>query len=268
MSEERAALEERKAQALRDLVEVERQLQAGEIDGPTAERLTQRYEAEVVSTVEALSAPAAEKTRRRWSAGRLAATAVLVLGALAAIVALAARATEPRPDNGFVTGNVGSRPPPRDLSQVSNEEMERVIAANPGVTPMRLALVERYLRAGDVEKAQRHAQAALETNPSPTDRQRALKYLGWTTAVRGQPAEGARLLEQSLAMAPADLDAQWFLANVRLTGLGDRHGATTLLESILRAGIPADKRAVVERKLAEARGQPAPPGPPASPPKP
>src|SRR5689334_11212450 len=48
----------------------------------------------------------------------------------------------------------GSAPPDttqdgRNLSQVSNEEMEAVLAANPDVVPMRLALVERYLRAAD-----------------------------------------------------------------------------------------------------------------------
>ena len=261
-----AILEERKAQAVRDLVEVERQLQAGEIDAPPADRLTRRYEAEVVSAMEALARPGPAPATGRRSARRLAAGVGLAVAACAAVAALAAQATEPRPRGGFVTGNVSAgdsgRPGGRDLSQVTNEEMEQVLAANPQVTRMRLALVERYLRAGELEKANRHARTALEGSPSATDRQRALKYAGWTTAALGQPAEGAHLLEQSLSLHPGDLDAHWFLANVRLTGLGDRAGAVPLLEAILRADIPADKRAVVERKLAEARGQPPPPASP------
>ena len=55
MTAERDVVEARKAQALRDLVEVERQRQAGEIDGETAEHLTRIYEAEVVAGARARS---------------------------------------------------------------------------------------------------------------------------------------------------------------------------------------------------------------------
>ena len=50
----------------------------------------------------------------------------------------------------------------RDLSQVSNDEMETVVAANPDVVPMRLALVERYLRAADAEQSLDGKKAQLE----------------------------------------------------------------------------------------------------------
>src|SRR5437899_9574253 len=50
----------------------------------------------------------------------------------------------------------------RDLSQVSNDEMETVVAANPDVVPMRLALVERYLEAADGETTADAKRAQLE----------------------------------------------------------------------------------------------------------
>jgi cytochrome c-type biogenesis protein CcmH/NrfG len=118
---------------------------------------------------------------------------------------------------------------------------------------MRLALVERYLVKGDLEGAVRHADVALGLATEPADRQRALKLSGWLTAIGGEPAKGADLLTQSLDLQPSDLDTQWFLANVRLTGLDDPAGAATILEGMLEREIPADKRKVIEAKLAEAR---------------
>ncbi len=140
----------------------------------------------------------------------------------------------------------------RDLSAVSDEEMEAVIAQNPSITPMRLALIERYLREGNLEKAKEHAQLALDNNPSAADRQQALKYLGWATATLGDPHAGADLLGQSITMNPTDLDAKWFLANVKLTQLDDATGAATLLREILAQPISDTQRESVEAKLKEA----------------
>lgn len=156
-------------------------------------------------------------------------------------------------------GHSRRQPAGRDLAAVTNEEMEQVVAANPTVVGMRLALVRRYLEAGDAESARRHAQVALDQNPPLPDRQRAEKFLGWSTALLGRAAEGAALLEDSVRLDPGDLDAVWFLANVRLVGLDDPAGAVTLLEQLL--GSPAlapatgdtARRAVVEQKLLEAK---------------
>ena len=52
MTVERDVIEARKAKALQDLVEVERQRQAGEIDAATADHLTRIYEAEIVAALE------------------------------------------------------------------------------------------------------------------------------------------------------------------------------------------------------------------------
>jgi tetratricopeptide (TPR) repeat protein len=140
----------------------------------------------------------------------------------------------------------------RDLSTVTDEEMEAVIAENPSVTPMRLSLIERYLREGNLEKAKEHAQLALDNDPSAADREQALKYLGWTTAALGDPHGGADLLNQSIALDPTDLDAKWFLANVELTQLDDPSAAATLLREILAQPISDTQRTSVEAKLKEA----------------
>ena len=109
----------------------------------------------------------------------------------------------------------------RDLSTVSNEEMESVIAQNPNVIPMRLALAERYLGDGNFQKASEHAHVALQQNPGTTDKARALRDLGWVTALQGNASQGAGLLEQSLQIEPTDKNTVFFLARVRLDGNAD-----------------------------------------------
>jgi cytochrome c-type biogenesis protein CcmH/NrfF len=249
-------LQARIEQARVDLQETDAQLVAGEIDATTALRLREIYEADVAAAAAALETPSAPRSRSR----RPLVLTGAVVAVCAMVTALVVASIEPRPEGGFVTGGVAAEVATpagdgRDLADVTNEEMERVIAANPAVVGMRLALVERYLRDGELEKARDHANAALEHDPSPADRERALKYLGWSTAVLGSPTEGAKLLEESLRLDPGDLDALWFLANVRLEGLHDAAGAVELLDRILRSSIPAEQREVVEKKRVEAQGR-------------
>jgi tetratricopeptide (TPR) repeat protein len=176
----------------------------------------------------------------------------IVVVACVAIVAVVVGHSD-RGSSGSVQSTVSTLPGGgRDLATVTDEEMEAVIAQNPSVTPMRLALIERYLREGNLERAKAHAQAALDNNPSDADEQQALKYLGWTTAALGDPGAGADLLNQSIAMNPTDLDAKWFLANVELTQLDDARGAVKLLNEILAQPISDTQRASVEAKLKEA----------------
>lgn len=247
-------LAERRAQAERDLAELDQQVADGDLEPEIAARLRPSYEQELSAIEAAVALPASESEQSTSGARRrtLLGSGVVVVACVGIALAVS-RSTEPRPPGGTVTGNQPAASP-RDLSQVTNEEMEQVIRANPGVVPMRLALVERYLRAGELDKARDHAREALDHEPAPADKQRALKYLGWATASLGDAAAGAQMLEESLAMAPEDIDAKWFLAQVRLEALGDRAGAVSLLESILADGaLPADKRSVVEAKLSEAR---------------
>jgi tetratricopeptide (TPR) repeat protein len=255
MTAERDVVEARKAQALRDLVEVERQRQAGEIDAETAEHLTRIYEAEVVAALEPepAEAPAGHLGLSRWDRHTGALTlAGIVVVACVAIVAVVVGHSD-RGTSGAVQSTVSTLPGGgRDLSTVTDEEMEAVIAENPSVTPMRLSLIERYLREGNLEKAKEHAQLALDNDPSAADRQQALKYLGWTTAALGDPDAGADLLHQSIALDPTDLDAKWFLANVELTQLDDPSAAATLLREILAQPISDTQRTSVEAKLNEA----------------
>jgi hypothetical protein len=140
--------------------------------------------------------------------------------------------------------------------------MEAVLAANPEVVPMRLALVERYLRAADgepsldgakaqLEKARFHAGEAAARATTSADHARALRDLGWSTARLDDPTTGAKLIEQSLAESPDSSDAIWFLANVRFTGLHDPAGAAPLLAALLADNPPEPQRSAITQLQAK-----------------
>lgn len=140
-----------------------------------------------------------------------------------------------------------------DLSSVPHEELERIVAEHPSVVPMRLALVERYLRGNELENAQRHAEEAAVRAETIKDRARALRYLGWTTALLGDPATGEGILVQSLALDPDDRDALYFLGRVRYELLDRPDLALEPLERLTGFDMDDQQRALVETLLAEVR---------------
>ena len=160
-------------------------------------------------------------------------TGLVLLGGAAVVGVVVAQMSDPRPTGGFVTGNLETASPGRDLSTVTAAEMEQVVAENPGVVAMRVALIERHLEEGDVERAHEHSVVVLANDPPPAEYQAGLKYNGWTLALLGDPEGGKELLEASLALAPGDRDARWFLANVLLVGLEQPAEAAVLLEELL-----------------------------------
>jgi tetratricopeptide (TPR) repeat protein len=138
-----------------------------------------------------------------------------------------------------------------DLSAVPNEDLERVVAENPGVVPMRLSLVERYLRDGELEDARRHAEEASVRATTIEDRARALRYLGWTTALLGDPEQGEGIIVQSLALDPTDRDSLYFLGRTRFQLLDRPDLALEPLEELAAMEMDDEQRSLVETLLAE-----------------
>jgi cytochrome c-type biogenesis protein CcmH/NrfG len=211
------------------------------------------------------SIPLEDASGRRWSDGALLAFIVGALLLVAAAVGGLLLWNGHNSARSSSAQSIAGSPPTttrdgRDLSQVTNEEMEAVVTANPDVVPMRLALVERYLGAADgeqtaaarttqLERARSHAGEAAARATNTADQARALRYLGWTTALLTDPARGAALLEQSLAKEPGNPDALWFLATVRFDRLHDPAAAKPLLEQLLTSGVDAAQRQAVQTKL-------------------
>jgi cytochrome c-type biogenesis protein CcmH len=185
-------------------------------------------------------------TRRRAlvaGAGVLGATSVALL------VVLGAAERDTRA--GDAPASVPASSDARDLSSVTNEEMEQVIAQNPAIIGMRLALAERYLRAGDVDDAHRHTAVAIDLPATDQEYEHALRLHGWVTALEGAPASGAEYLRAALALSPDDRDARWFLANVEWTGLHDADEATELLHGLLATEPEPAQRERIDALLAE-----------------
>ncbi len=249
MTGNRSALEQQRDRALDDLIAVRHQEAAGEIDPTTAAMLRTRYETEAAVALRALEAPPAAAPVPGRSRGRIAAAVAGFTVAAVLLVVAVINAVEPRPAGGFVTGGPQT-PTTRDLDSVSTEEMEAVVAANPDIIPMRLALAQRYVEAGEFSLALPHYFEVLERDERNAE---ALMYMGWMTYLSGDAATGVSLLEQSLEEVPGDMLATWLLANARYHGLGDRAGAVPLLHAVIDSGLaPPDIVAEAERMIAEA----------------
>lgn len=240
-------------QALDDLLALEEQLESGEITPEDAAPLQRRYEAEAADAFDALDRldeePEAGRSPRRVAIG---VTGFVIVASIVTFAVVAA--VEPRPEGGFVTGGVASDVVSDngaiDLSTITNEQMEEVIAQNPDVLPMRLALARRYVEDGDFSAALDHYLYVLEREESPE----ALMYLGWMTYASGEADTGVALLERSLELDPGHPLAQWFLANALLYGIGDAEAAIPLLEAVIDSGLaPADVTRTAEQMLEEAR---------------
>lgn len=239
---DRPRLEQERDQALRDLVDLERQVAEGEIPGELAGRLRQQYErraAEALALLEteADSPEPVSPTPRRGTRARWAAYAIAVAVALFAAFLLPGYLGE-RPIGGAVTGNeaLGSTAPdgradttPRDLSTVTNEEMEAVVADNPEVIDMRLALAQRYLDEGEYVDAARHLLVALDQEPRNVEAQ---AHYGWLLLQLGEPEQAMEYVDGALTQDPRSVEGLWFKANIAFFGLSDPAAATAALEQL------------------------------------
>ena len=243
---QRQQMEERHDQAILDLAELEDQVEAGEVPTDRAMTLRKRYEEEAAAALQWLEShpvepglvpgvnhdrspgPASEHTARRRSRRRRRAGVVGGVAVAAALTFAVTRAVEPRPEGGVVTGNVADAGE-RDLSDVTVEEMASVVAENPDVVPMRLALAHRYLDAGEYDQAISHYMEVLERTDDPE----AMSHLGWLMFLDDKLDLAVPLLEESLERRPDDAEAMWFMANIRLYGQERPQQALPLLERLL-----------------------------------
>lgn len=281
MTAERRSLEERRDHALRDLLELEQQVGRGELSPETEGTLRRAYEGEAAAAIVELERLAASATagmdetasgkdhsssKGRGAAsesatnrGRLSLQPRILLYALGVLSVVAAVLLLPgsvldRPDGGFVTGNEalqnpagtsgGDAPTAANLDNVTNEQMEAVVAANPDVIGMRLALADRYIEEGRYDLASVHYRKALEQEPGNPA---AMAHLGWLMLQVGEPVEAARLVDQALVADPELVEAWWFKANILLYGLNDQEGAIKVLDALLnRTGLAPEVREQVE----------------------
>lgn len=266
MRTERERLEQHRDAVLADIVELDQQVTDGEIPEQHAQRLRADYEAAVARALAALEQLPTEQPRRpRAATGtiarRTAYVATIAVAALAAGVLLP-RYLAPRPDNGTVSGNVAqsqrgpateTKPasPPRDLSTVSNAQMEAVIARNPNVIGMRLALAERYLEDDNLDKAAEHYGTALEQQP---DNPRVLAGAGRLLLAQGKPRLAMTYADRALANAPSSAAGLLLRAEITAAEPGDARAVRPVLADLLaRPALDSDLRRRAEDLLRSLR---------------
>ena len=238
-----------------DIRDVRRQLAEEELDADTARRLIERYRHELDAIDEGAGDGVPEQAGPGRSGRRLVGTLVLI-GAVIAVSVTAYLAIRPR-EGGFVTGNMET---PVDLSAVTNDQMEAVIAANPDVpeiAAMRLSLADRYFEAGEFSNALPHYLGALDGVLDRTRRARALARVGWMTFESGNAGIARSYLDEAVAVDDGYAEARVFLG-LLLLAEADAAGALEHLEPLLdEKDMPEGTREAIEALIAGARRQAA-----------
>ena len=238
-----------------DLADVDAGAASGDLDDATAEKLRAVYRDELAdldsrrASLEAAGPVAEGPDRRRAIAGSL----VVVVALAAAGVLLAVTVADRGPGDPAVGGVPGAVVDGGvDLADVTDEELEQVVADNPEITGMRLALAERYFVAGEFDRAVDHYLVVLDQDP---DNVAALAAVGWMTHLSGRSDVALSYVERALAIEPEFAQAYWYLANIRADGLDDPAGAVEPLRTLLAFDdLPDDIRARAEEMLAEVEG--------------
>ncbi len=252
MTAERDRILERHELAVRDLRELEEQVESGEIDVDTAARLRAGYQRELEQVEAALgelpptesrpASPPLERPAEQPAAGserategrsprRVAVGSILLLASLTLIIFFAARDTEPDPVGPGAAAAPGELTV--DPAAVSNEELEAVVAANPDITAMRMALADRYFEAEEYGASLDHYLYIAENTQDPREESKALARVGWMAYITDQAEAAAQYMEQSLLADPTNAEAILFRGFVTMYGLGDPEAAIPQLEAAL-----------------------------------
>lgn len=272
MSEERRRLRERRDLVARDLEELAAQQEMGEVGEDTAARLAASYRSELESLEAALAelpededdvvvdavepdvtepdAPAARRSTRSVVIASLVIIAVLSGGILFAATRGGDEGTAAPQSPGALTV---------DPNDVSNEQLEGIVAANPNVTPMRMALADRYFSGEDFGPALDHYLYIAENAPEPADQAQAMARIGWMAYRTELPAEASEYVDASLLVDPTNAEAILYRGFITFYGLGDAAAAIPQLEEALE--LPNISGNVVDQiveALAEARAAETP----------
>jgi tetratricopeptide (TPR) repeat protein len=242
-----------------ELDDLDRQVVAGDLDAAMAERLRTKYVAELdalmagrsalVSPPSGREAPREASQRGRLLSGRALAGTAIVAIAIAVIGVFAVNSLTGPSSVGAegIASDVITGDDPIDLSNISNEEMETVVADNPEVIGMRLALARRYFQEGDFDKALDHYMVILDAEQHPE----ALANVGWMTYLSGRPDVALGYVEAALDRQPNMLTALWFLGNIQ-SALGNYDAAMAALTVIVESDdIPDDVKESARALLVE-----------------
>jgi tetratricopeptide (TPR) repeat protein len=267
----RSALEERIRHARRDLEELERQVEEGEIDEDAASELRARYRADLAAAEQSLEGlpeparaadlPKAESHPEEGRPARAADAAAgkrvfviagVVLVALTIGIVFIATSGEDPPSSAADPASAASLP--AEGGDVV-AQMEAAVAAQPENTAMRLALANLYFERRDYMAAMNHYSTLLGADPTPQEAAVANARIGWMSYdALDEPAMAVEFLNAAVAADPEYGEAKLFLGVVLLYGMEDPEAALPILEEVLELpDFPEELRPEVEQMIDDAR---------------
>lgn len=239
-----------------DLQELEDQVETGEIDPATAERLAQTYRTELATLDDA---PVVEsRSRPRLVVGAL----VLLAGVGITIAVLGATIDDGSTETlqGVAAGEAF------DPTAYSDETLEAVVVANaddPAVADqlpfMRFALAERYFERGEFQRAFAHYEAILDGSPSADLFAATMTRVAWITFVgNGEVELALQVIDRALEASPGSTEARYVKGQILWCGRDDAATAAALFAEVLTSDQLDDAtRTQVETDLDLAgRGEP------------
>ncbi|MFV1969740.1 MAG: tetratricopeptide repeat protein [Acidimicrobiia bacterium] len=242
-----------------ELEEIDEQVRVGDLDDTTGSVVRERYEAELAAleassvSADTVSPDDGDAPRsaapRRWLSGRTIVGVSAVVIAIVGIGFFGAQSLSDRRIVGAdgVVRDVVSGNGSIDLESVSEEQMEEIVAENPGIIPMRLALARRYFEAGQFDKALDHYFEVLNREQHPE----ALANVGWMTYLSDRPDIAVSYVEAALDREPNYLAAEWYLGNIYVS-LGRNDEAAVLLVKVASSNeIPDDVKEAALTLLAQ-----------------
>lgn len=227
---EEARLHEHLDAVARDKREITEQVAAGELDATTATALGTVLEEEARSLESVLesvledgdSAAPSSSARARSRRRALAGVGLVAAGAAVVIVTLVLTA-----DTDGGGGIVDA--PPIDLTSVTVERLEEVVAAQPDVIPMRLFLAGVLMSEGDPTRAAFHFEEVLKR----ADSAEAAAWLDWIDALAEPPGpEQATRFENIAAANPTLVSMQVEVGKI-LADRGELFRAATYFGDVL-----------------------------------
>jgi cellulose synthase operon protein C len=115
---------------------------------------------------------------------------------------------------------------------LADDEMERLVSADPKSVDARFAASRHYFRAGNFEKAVEHVQYCLNASPSPTEE--TFELAADIAVFRNKPEEARSAYEAGLKLYPANKRLTLGIARLELSAGRPKEAAALLEPSVAK----------------------------------
>ena len=134
-----------------------------------------------------------------------------------------------------------------ELDNVTNEEMEIVVAENPDIFPMRIALANRYFDDVNYSEALTHFMYVAEKSNDIEIKSYALAQIGWMVYESGNREVAINYFNESLLINPNSLISKSYLGVLLLQQPDTETEGLKLLTDLLQmSNLTEDDRIFLE----------------------